>query len=140
MRGVSQITFLHPGDELLVEHALRLLVQRAVDRDDITLGQHFLERVDPSTSYFLLGLAFKGLVVEVEELLAVERLEAPQNTLADAADADGTDDFVLNVPAVLGDGGHVPVPAFDLLVRRHKISDEDESGHDDMFCDADNVA
>ena len=52
-----------------------------------------------------------GLVVEVQQLLALEGLEAAQHALADAAHRDGADDFSLEVVLVLGHGRHVPVAA-----------------------------
>lgn len=49
-------TLLHLGDQVLVEHALSLLVERAVDGDDITLSEHLLEGVDTAAADLLLLL------------------------------------------------------------------------------------
>ena len=40
--GKFQLTLLHFRDQLLVEQPSSLLVQRAVDGDYVTLGQHLL--------------------------------------------------------------------------------------------------
>lgn len=130
---------LHLGDELLVEETLGLLVQRAVDGDNVTLGKHLLEVLDAAAANLLLLLGAQGLVVEVEKLLAVEGLEAAENTLTDAADGDGTDNLVLKIVLLLGNSSDVPVAALDLLVGRHKVADEDEDGHDDVLGNRDDV-
>lgn len=133
------LTLLHLGDEVLVEQAAGLLVQRAVDGDDVALGEHLLEVLDSPAANLLLLLRAQGLVVEVQQLLAVEGLEPPQDALADASDGDGADDLVLQVVLVLGDLGDVPVSAGDLLVGGHEVADEGEDGHDDVFGDGDDV-
>lgn len=138
--GVDQpSTGLHLGDELLVEETAGLLVEGAVNSDDVTLGEHLLEVLDATAADLLLGLGGEGLVVEVEELLAVEGLEAAEDTLTDTADSNGTDDLVLEVELVLGDGGDVPVTVLDLLVGGDEVADEEEDGHDDVLSDGDDV-
>lgn len=132
-------TGLHLGDEVLVEEATGLLVQRAVDGNDVALGEHVLEALDAAAADLLLLLGGQGLVVEVEQLLAVEGLEAAQDTLADAADGDGADDLALEVELVLGRLGHVPVAAGDLLAGGAEVADEREDGHDDVLGDGDDV-
>lgn len=69
-------TWLHLGDQVLVEQAARLFVERAVDGDDVALGQHLLEVGDAAAANLLLLLGREGLVVVVEQLLAVKGLEA----------------------------------------------------------------
>lgn len=115
-------------------------MQRAVDGDDVALGQHLLEALHAAAANLLLLLGRQGLVVVVQELLAVKGLEAAEHTLADAADGDGADDLVLEVVLLLGHAGDVPVAALDLLVRGDKVADEHEDGHDDVLSDGDDVA
>lgn len=114
-------------------------MQGAVDGDDVALGEHLLEILDAAAANLLLLLGRQGLVVVVQQLLAVEGLEAAQDTLADAADGDGADDLALEVELVLGGGGDVPVAGLDLLVGGDEVADEDEDGHDDVLGDGDDV-
>lgn len=130
---------LHLADQLLVEHAVGLLVERAVDGDNVTLGEHVLELVDTSAANLLLLLGGQGLVVVVEQLLAVEGAEAAQDTLTNTADGDGTDNLALEVELVLGGLGDVPVASLDLLVCGDEVADQDEHGHDDVLGDRDDV-
>ena len=132
-------TGLHLGDELLVEETAGLLVQGAVNGDNVTLGEHLLEIIDATAADLLLGLGGEGLVVVVQELLAVEGLEAAEDTLTDTADGDGTDDLVLKIELVLGDGSDVPVAGLDLLVGRDEVADQDQDGHDNVLSDRDDV-
>lgn len=130
---------LHLGDELLVEETLGLLVQRAVDGDNITLGKHLLQVLDAAAANLLLLLGAKRLVVEVQQLLAVKGLEAAQDALTNATDSDGADNLVLKIVLLLGNSSDVPVTALDLLVSGHKVADEDEDGHDNVLGDGDDV-
>ena len=114
-------------------------MERAVDGDDIALCEHLLEILDATAANLLLDLRAQGLVVEVEELLAVEGLETAEDTLTDTADSDGTDDLVLEVVLVLGDLSDVPVTTGDLLVGRDEVADEGEDGHNDVLSDGDDV-
>lgn len=132
-------TGLHLRDEVLVEETAGLLVQGAVNSDNVTLGEHLLEVLDATATDLLLGLGGEGLVVVVEELLAVEGLKAAENTLTDTADGDGTDDLALEVELVLSDSGDVPVTVLDLLVGRNEVADQEEDGHDDVLSDGDDV-
>ena len=135
----SSLTLLHLADELLVEQTLSLLVERAVDGDNITLGKHLLEVLDTPAANFLLDLWGEGLVVEVQKLLAVERLQTAQDTLTDTANGNGTNGLALKVVLVLGDLSDVPVAACNLLVSRHEVADEGEDGHNDVLGDRDDV-
>jgi hypothetical protein len=132
-------TGLHLRDEVLVEETAGLLVQGAVNSDNVTLGEHLLEVLDTTATDLLLGLGREGLVVVVEELLAVEGLEAAEDTLTDTANGDGTDDLALEVELVLSDSGDVPVTILDLLVGRNEVADQEEDGHDDVLSDGDDV-
>lgn len=130
---------LHLGDQLLVEETFGLLVKRAVDGDDITLGEHFLESVNTTAANLLLNLGAQGLVVVVEELLAVEGLETTQDTFTDTANGNGSDDLVLQVVFVLGNGSNIPVSVADLVVCRDEVADKSEDGHDNVLSDGDDV-
>ena len=114
-------------------------MKRAVDGDDITLGEHFLESVNATAANLLLNLGPQGLVVVVEELLAVEGLETTQDTFTDTANGNGSDNLVLQVIFVLGHSGDIPVSVADLVVCRDKVADKSEDGHDDVLSDGDDV-
>lgn len=115
--GVHQPgSLLHLGDEFLVEESLGLLVEGAVDGDDIALGDHLLEALHATAADLLLGLLRQGIVVEVEEFLAVEGLQTAEDTLSNPADGYRSDDFSLQVELVLGHGGHIPLSLADLEI------------------------
>lgn len=135
----EKLTLLHLADELLVEETLGLLVERAVDGDNVALRDELLEGVDAAGANLLLDLRGQGLVVVVEELLAVKGLEAAEDALADAADGDGADDLALEVVLLLGGGGDVPLAALNLLVGGDEVADEDQDGHEDVLGDGDDV-
>lgn len=136
---VGGLTRLHLGDQVLVEQTAGLLVQRAVDGDDVALAKHLLEVGDTAAANLLLLLGRQGLVVVVKKLLAVEGLEAAQHTLANAADSDGADNLALEVELVLGGLGDVPVAALNDLVSGHEVADQHQDGHDDVLGDGDDV-
>lgn len=108
-------------------------MQRAVDGDNITLGEHLLERVDTTAANLLLNLGGQRLVVVVEQFLAVEGLQTTQDTLTNTADGDGTDNLVLEIVLVLGDGSNIPFTLGDLLVGGDEVADESQDGHDDVL-------
>jgi hypothetical protein len=114
-------------------------VKRAVDGNDIALGQHLLEVLDTAAANLLLLVASQGLVVEVQELLAVEGLETAEHTLSDTTDSDGTDNLVLEVVLVLSDLSDVPFTLDDLLVGGDEVADEGQDGHDDVLSDGNDV-
>lgn len=60
------LTLLHLRDEILVEQTSCLLMQRAVDCDNITLTQHLLEILDAPAANLFLDLGLQRLVVEIE--------------------------------------------------------------------------
>lgn len=126
-------TLLHLGDEILVEETSRLLVQRAVDCDNVALGQHLFKIIHSSTANLFLDLRLQRLVVKVEQLFAVEGLQSAKYTLTDAAHSNSTDNLALKIVLVLGNGSDVPVTAFDLFVCRNEVSDEKEDSHHDML-------
>lgn len=137
--GTGSLTLLHLGEELLVEETASLLVQWCVDGDNVTLGEHLLEVLDTSATNLLLLLLGKWLVVEVQKLLAVEWLQAAEDTLTNSANGDGADNLALEVVLVLGDLSDIPVAAGDLLVGRDEVADEGKDGHDDVLSDGDDV-
>lgn len=130
----TQLTFLHFGDQFFVEQASSLLVQRTVDGDNVALSQHFLQVVHTSASNFILNLRFEGLVIEVQQLLAVERLESSQHTLANTPNSDCTYNLVLQVIFVLRNRGDVPVSTRDLLVSWDEVANKGENSHENMLC------
>lgn len=136
---MRHLTLLHLADELLVEQTTRLLVKRAVDRDNVALRQHFFEVLNPSAANLLLLLRRQGLIVEVQQFLAVEWLQAAKHPFADTANSNGTNNLVLQVILVLGYGSDIPVAGSDLLVRRDEVADQDEDGHDDVLGNRDDV-
>ena len=115
-------------------------MQRAVDGDDVALPQHFLQVLNPTSSNLLFDFGLEWLVVKVEQFLAVERLESPKHTLSNAADGDGTNDLVLEIELVLCTCCHFPAARLNLLMRRDKVADQGQNGHDDMLRDRDDVA
>lgn len=114
-------------------------MERAVDGDNIALSQHLLEVLNTTAANLLLLLGGQRLVVEVEELLAVEGLETAEHTLTDTANSDGTDNLVLEIVLVLGDLSDVPLTLGDLLVGGDEVADEGQDGHDDVLGDGDDV-
>lgn len=114
-------------------------MQRAVDGHNVALRQHLFQILNTSTSNLLLQFWLEGLVVEIQQLLAIEGFQSPQNTFADAANSHGTDDFAFEIVLALGDGGNVPVPFCDLLVGGDEVADKNENGHDDVFCDRNDI-
>lgn len=111
----------------------------AVDGDNIALGQHLLEVGDATAANLSLLLRGQGLVVVVEQLLAVEGLEAAQHTLTNTADGDGADNLALEVELVLGGLGDVPVTTLDDLMSRHEVADKNQDRHDDVLGNRDDV-
>ena len=114
-------------------------MERAVDGDNVTLCEHLLEVLDTTAANLLLLLGAERLVVEVEELLAVEGLQTAEDTLADTANGNGTDNLALEIELVLGGLGDVPVATGDLLASGTEVADESEDGHDNVLGDGDDV-
>lgn len=88
------LTLLHLVDGFLVKQTSSLLVEGAVDGDDVTLGEELVKVLDSSAANLLFNLGPKRLVIKVEELLAVEGLETSENTLSNAADGNSADHLV----------------------------------------------
>lgn len=134
-----RLTLLHLADEFLVEQAPGLLVERAVDGNNVRLRKQLLKSVNTTAANFLLGLGGQRLVVVVQKLLAVEWLETAQNTLTDTADSNSTDNLVLQVELVLGGSGNIPLTTLDLLVGGDEVAHQGQDGHDDVLSDGDDV-
>lgn len=115
-------------------------MQRAVDRDNIALGEHLLEVLNTTAANLLLNLGPKGLVVVVEQLLAVEGLETTEHPFTDTPNSNGSDDLVLEVKLVLGDGSNIPFTVADLLVGRDEVANQCQNGHDNVLGDRDDIA
>ena len=107
-------------EELGVYEAAGAFVQRAVDGDDVALRDELLEVLDAARTDLLLGLLGEASVVVVEELLAVEGLEALEDAEADASSTDGANDLALKVVRVAGDVRDLPVTALDHLCKCKK--------------------
>jgi hypothetical protein len=115
-------------------------MQRAIDGDNITLSQHLLEAFNTTAANLLLNLRRQGLVIKVKQLLAVKRLQAAQDTLANTTNSDSADDLVLEVELVLGNSSYIPVTALDLLVSRDEVANKSEDSHNHVLSDRDDVA
>ena len=114
-------------------------MERAVDSDNVTLAKHFLEIHDATATNFLLLFRRKGLVIVVEKFLAIEWLQAAQNTLANSADGYSTDNLSFKVELTLGCLGDIPSALLNHLMGRDEVSDQDEDSHNDMLCNRHNI-
>jgi len=134
-----RLTLLHLGDQLFVEQASCLLVQWAIDCDNVALTQHLLKILNSSAANLLFDLWLQWLVVEVEQLFAVKWLQSSEYALSDTANSHCSDYLVLKIILILGHSSHVPVSTLDLLVGGDEVSDEQEDGHNDVLGDRDDV-
>ena len=125
----------HLRNELLVKQALGLLVQWAIDCDDVALGEHLLEILDAATANLLLNLRAERLVVVVQQFLAVEGFESAQDTLPNATNGNGANNLILQIVLILSNTGDVPVTTSDHLMSRHEVAHKSENGHNDMLSD-----
>lgn len=114
-------------------------MQRAVDGDNVALSQHLLEVLNTAAANLLLLLGRQRLIVKVQQLLAVERLETAEHTLSDTSDSNGSDNLALEVVLVLSDLSNVPFTLGNLLVGGDKVADESQDGHDNVLGDRDDV-
>ena len=139
-RGVHEPrALLEALEQLRVHEPARALVQRAVDSDDVTLRDELLEVRHAARADGLARGVGQRRVVVVEELLAVEGLEALEDAIANATSADGADDLALEVKRVTRDVGDLPVATLDHLVRGHEVAHEQEDAHHDVLRDGDDV-
>ena len=108
-------------------------MQWTVDCNHIALGQHLLQSVHPSATDFLLDLRLEWLVIEIQQFLAVERLQSPQDTLANATYGNSPNNFTLQIELVLGSVCNVPISSLDLLMRRNEVADKDQNSHNNVL-------
>ena len=108
-------------------------MEGTVDCDDISLGEHILERFDSATANFLFGLSVERLVIKVEEFLAVEGYQTSQDTFTDTADTDGGNDLAFDIKGVLCDLCDVPSACGNLFVGGDKVADESEHCENDYL-------
>lgn len=64
----------------------------------------------------------------------MERFQAAQHALADAADTYCTHCLAFEVVLVLRHGSHVPFTTSDLLMRGDKVADQSQDRHENMLC------
>ncbi len=110
-------------------------MQWAVDCDNVALTQHLLKILDSSAADLLFDLRLQRLVIEVEQLFAVERLQSSEHALTDTANSHCSNNLVLEIILVLGHSSYVPVSTLDLLVGGDEVSDEKEDGHNNVLGD-----
>ena len=108
-------TLLEVQKQVLVDQPASALVEGRVDGDDVALGYELLEVFDAARTEGRLGRGGERVVVIVQELLAVERLQTLQYALANAAGTDGADNLALKVICVAGDLRDIPVAALNHL-------------------------
>lgn len=126
-------TRLHLADEFFVEETTSLLVERAVDGDDITLREHVFKLLHSSSLDSLGRLRGEVSVIEPQKLLAFEGLQSLQDSVSDPTTAYGTDNLTLEVKGVTSDVGNVPVIGLDLLMSWNKVANQKQDGHYHMF-------
>lgn len=114
-------------------------MQGTVDSNNVTLFYHILELFDTVTANFFRLLFTQRLVVEVEELLAVKRFKSAQDALTDTTNTNGTNDLVLEIILLLGDGSNIPVTSLHLLVGGNKVSNQYQDGHNNVLSNRDDI-
>jgi len=132
-------TRLHLRNQLLVEQTASLLMQRAVNSNDITLGDHFLQVLNTSAANLLLDLGLQGLVVKIQQLLAIKWLQSSQYTLTNSSYCNSSYNLALEIEFVLCGGSDVPFTGLDLFMCGDEVTDEDEDGHDDVLGDGNDI-
>lgn len=114
-------------------------MQGTVDGNNVTLFYHILELFDTYTANFFRLFFTQRLVVEVEELLAVKRFKSAQDALTDTTNTNGTNDLVLEIILLLGDGSNIPVTSLHLLVGGDKVSNQYQDGHNNVLSNRDDI-
>jgi len=114
-------------------------MQRAVNGNDITLGDHFLQGINASTTNLLLDLGLQRLVVEIQQLLTIKWLQSPQYTLTNSSYSNSSYNLAFEIKLVLGSGSDVPFTGLDLFMCGDEVTDEDEDGHNDVLGNGDNI-
>ena len=98
----------------------------------------------------------EGSIIIVQKFFAIEWNKALKNTIANSASANSSHYFAFQIESVSSNLRNLPITAFNHLnkkvrciaaltttsanlVGRNEIPDEDKNGHDNMFCDGNNV-
>jgi len=126
-------------EELCVDEATSTFVERTVDGDDVALGDELLKALNAASIHSLGSCVGQRCIVIVEEFFAVEGNETLKNTVSNTSSTDGAKNLALQVEGVPCNIGNLPVTAFDHLMGRDKVADEQKDAHDNMFGDGDNV-
>ena len=126
---------LHACDRILVEHVLRILVQRHVHRDEVRLLDHLVERADRDAHRLGALLVDVRIVaddvhIEGERTLGDARADAPHADDAERLAAQLDADVLLAVPLPLlhrlvGDGNvtaHRKHHRHRMLRRRNRVA------------------
>lgn len=96
-------TLLEGLEEFLVDEALCTFVEGAVHGDDVALGYELLQILNSAGIDALGGLLGKRCVVVVKKLFALEGLQTLEDTVADTARTDGTNNLALKIVRVASD-------------------------------------
>jgi hypothetical protein len=137
--GGNNHTFLHLRDQLLIKETLGPLVQWAVDGYHVALGNHLLETTHSATSNVLLNLRFQRLIVEIQKLLTVKRLQPSQYTFTNTANSHGPDNLALEVVLAFGRFGDVPIATLNLFMCWDEITDKAKDSHNDVLRNRNNI-
>ena len=73
-----------------------------------------------------------NLIIKVQEFLAIKPFQAPKDALTDSSNSDSSDDLILKIVLLLGNGSNVPFTGNNLLVGGDKIADKGEDSHNDV--------
>jgi len=119
--------------KVLVEEMLGTLVERRIDRDHITLLDKLFDRVHALGTKLLLGGRIELVVVVVEQLSTIERLQALKNATADPADTHSANDLVLQVVRILRNLRNIPTTRRVLPMRGDEVAHEIENRHHRML-------
>lgn len=115
-------------------------MQRAVDGNNVATLKQLVQSGDALASNLLFLLLTKGLVVKVQELLAIKGFETTQDALTNSTYRDGADDLVLEIVFLLGDGCDIPFATLNLFVSRNKVAYQDQDCHDDVLGNGHDIA
>ena len=110
--------FLEVLEQISIDKSTGSFVQRAVDSDNVTLRDKFLEVGDFACSHCLGSCLWKRCIVIVKKLLAIKWDKTFKDTVTDAACADGTNDLAFKIKGIPGDFRYLPVSTFNHLKNR----------------------
>lgn len=91
------------------------------------------------TRIFKLHTFRERVVVVVQQLFGVERLETLQHPVPNATGTKSTDDLAFEIVRVARNVGYLPVAAFNHLMRGHEVANKQENIHHDVLGDGDDV-